>query len=1107
MNKIQIFIVTGNGIEKEFLEISDFINEINKHFERAYKISVDLMTIEDLEAPVWKQEEYKEKICGSEMVFFLIFTEMSNYIMEDFEAAFKKLKSDGKPDIYTYFYKGTETKKDRSVQNFMDRLSNEIGHYWSVYDHIDTIKLKILMCLKLSKLDMVEMCFRNGKLVIDEKDVMSLENVKMFSENDSMKILMEKKSKIEKEYIAAKSLYLQNNKDDDIRKKYIEIYTEKENILKSIEETEKQLFKQSLNMIKTARGELTERQVEAYRLFEEGKAEIANKILGSEEIKNDFETRMQKRKEEDKRLASIYIGEFKTKIEILETMTEYPERFKEIEDSYEEITKTAFKYDIEYNAVCHYIIFLHNQGKIKEAFKIGKAIEEVYDKNKSISKYDKSHLLDILGAITSFILGMQNEAEKYYLKAIEIQEELVKYNAERYNSDLAISYNNIGSFYNDQGKVEKAEKYYLKAIKIWEELVKYNAERYSPALASSYNNVGIFYYNQGEAKRAEAYYLKSIEIREELVKYNADKYNSNLASSYNNAGVFYHNLGEAKKAETYYLKSMKIREELVKKDAEGYSFYLVIIYNNIGSLYDEQGEAKKAEKYYLKAIEIYEVLYEKNAEICSSELAVNYNNVSLFYNEQGETEKAEEYILKAIEIMEKLVKENVERFSPVLANIYNSAGLFYSDKREIKKTEEYFLKAIEIRKELVKENSKRYIPDLAASYNSVGSFYARQGKAKKAEEYFLKAVKIYEELVKKNAEKYNPDLAISYTNIGVLYGKQGEAKKAKEYYLKAIDIQEKLVEKCGKKYEPNLVISYFNYGTLKKDNEYLKKAFKLAKKNMHNPDCRDIVEQLKKSIINEKNGSDSEIIYSPKGIFYNDQGGVKQIEQNYLDAIEQIKSLVKINPEKYGPDLANSYNAAGAFYNSEEEIEEAEKYYLKAIDIREELSKINPEKYSPALAISYNNMGVFYNNIGEIEEAEKYFLNAIDVKKELSKINPEKYNSNLADSYNGMGIFYKEQEETEEAEKYFLNAIKIREELVKKYGKKHEANLAMSYFNYGDLKKDDEYLEKAFNLSKENMNNSYCRKIVEQLRQSIESKKESKNSGVLGFFKKIFTGE
>jgi len=850
MNKIQIFVATGNEIEKEFSEISDFINGINKHFERAYKISVDLMTIEDLEAPVWKQEEYKEKICNSEMVFFLIFTEMSNYVMEYFEAAFKKLKNDGKPDIYTYFYKGTETKKDISVQNFMDRLSNEIGHYWSVYDHIDTIKLKILMCLKLSKLDMVEMCFRNGKLVVDEKDVMSLENVKMFSENDSMKILMKKKAEVEKDYIAAKSLYLQNNKDDEIRKKYIEIYTEKENILKSIEETEKQLFEQSLNMIKTARGKLTERQVEAYRLFEEGKAEIANKILDSEEMKKDFRITMQKKKEEDKRLAIIHISEFKTKIEILETMTEYDKRFKEIENSYEQIAKTAFKYDVKYDVVCEYAWFLYEQGKSKEALKIGKAVEEVYNKNGSISKHEKSNLWNILGLITDSISGMQNKSEKYYIKAMEIREELVNKNAEKYSPDLAKSYNNIGIFYNDQGETKKAEQYYLKAIKIREELVNKNAEKYNPDLAKSYNNIGLFYDKQGEIKKAEQYYLKAMKIREELVNKNVERYSPDLAKSYNNIGIFYDNQEEVKKAKEYYIKAMKIREELVNKNAERYSSDLAKSYNNIGSFYDNQGEIKKAEEYYIKAMKIREELVNKNAERYNPYLARSYSSVGFFYEEQGEVKKAEEYYLKAMKIREELVKENAKRYSPALADSYNNAGNLYSNQGEVKKAEEYFLKAMKMREELVKENAERYNSALADSYNSVGIFYKNKGETKKAEEYHLKAIKIREELVRKNAERYNSYLAISYANISVLYSKQRETKKAEEYCLKAIDIQEKLVEKCGK-YKVNLAISYFNYGNFRKDDEYLKKAFKLAKENMHNPHCRKIVERLKNIITDE----------------------------------------------------------------------------------------------------------------------------------------------------------------------------------------------------------------------------------------------------------------
>ena len=89
-------------------------------------------------------------------------------------------------------------------------------------------------------------------------------------------------------------------------------------------------------------------------------------------------------------------------------------------------------------------------------------------------------------------LSLYDEQEDCYLKAIEIRENLAKTNPERFNPDLAKSYNNAGAFYDDQGEPKKAGGYYLKAIGIREDLVKTNPERFNPDLAVTYFNYGIF---------------------------------------------------------------------------------------------------------------------------------------------------------------------------------------------------------------------------------------------------------------------------------------------------------------------------------------------------------------------------------------------------------------------------------------------------------------------------------------------------------------------------------------------------------------------------------------------------------------------------------------
>ena len=598
MKKIQFFLVTENDREEnEYLQLSDFVGEINPYFERVYRISVELLTMEELNAPEWQQEEYRRQIRESEAVFFLLFMSMEEAIEKGFDAAWDQYRSSGKPAIYTYFYNIDDQERDEPVRSFMRRLDEELGHFYSNYDHIDTIKLRLLELLKLQEMNMLEMTVRGGCLVMDGRKVMSLENVKLFSENDQLKAWKAELEEVERKYYPMKARYKEFQGDAAACREYAALASRRQFILDSIEETEKMLFRASLNMVQDmARGEITVRQREAYRLLEQGDSEGANRILDAEEIKNDYRRKRQKLKEEAQQLSRVYIRELRTKIDVLETMIGYPERFEEITDCYEEIMKAALEDGVEYDEVQRYASFLNDQGRSRKALEVARTLESVYEQE-DVSEEDKAILWNLLGIITSERTGMQKDSEKYYSQSRAAYEKLAEENPERYLEDVAMSYNNAGIFYNDQGQPEKAEDYYRRAIEIREKLAKENPERYLEYVATSYNNAGIFYKEQSQPKKAEDYYLRAIEIYEKLADENPERYQAYVAMSYNNTGNFYADQGQPEKAEDYYRRAIEIREKLAEKNPERYAPDLAASYFNYAIF-------KQSGVYFAKALEI-----------------------------------------------------------------------------------------------------------------------------------------------------------------------------------------------------------------------------------------------------------------------------------------------------------------------------------------------------------------------------------------------------------------------------------------------------------------------------------------------------------------------
>ena len=837
MKNIKIFLVpSSDAVECDMTGVRDFFRQLNEmYFDSGINFSI-------LNANEMTEDELKEHVADSDLSFFLFFEDVSDYMRSCFDIFFESFKKTDKPKIVTYF-KYTESPNDmtEAVREFSQMLGNELKHYYNNYNSIDTLKLGILMQIKVMRLDASQITISDdGMICLNGQPVADTSKIPMFEFNDRLNELKNRYDELTKEWGRLRTLRMDDPNNEELYFEFSKVATERDDTKKALREFEDLLLKTSEELA-AKKGEMSPRQAEAYRLLEMGDVDGACEILPLDELFDDIS--------HNELLADNAIDRLETNVEELATRITAlnmkglnKDIVAEIRRIYEKIYDLCRNKHVGWSKLYDYASFLEDQNDYTKAIKVAEKLNWYYsDPDNKADEYDLGSLYNLLGVLYHS-QSKPDKAEKCYLAAIEIIEHLVEKNADVYEPYLAMSYNNVGAFYSDHGQHEKAEKYYLVAIEIRERLAKKNADAYEPDLAGSYNNVGIFYYKQNLSEKAEKCYLAAIEIYERLVKKNADAYEPDLAGSYNNAGVFYKNQGQPDKAEKYYLDAIEIYERLVKKNADAYEPDLAGSYNNAGVFYDDQNQPDKAEKYYLAAMEIRERLVEKNADAYEPYLADSYNNAGNFYKKQGQSDKAEKYYFTAIEIYERLVEKNADAYEPDLAGSYNNAGVFYKDQGQPEKAEKYYLAAIEIRERLVEKNADAYEPDLADSYNNAGGFYDDQNQPDKAEKYYLDAMEIRERLVEKNADAYEPDLAMSCNNVGTFYAIQGQPGKAEKYFLAAIEIRERLVEKNADTYEPDLAASYISYYLLKEDETYLDKAYEIAKRRQDDPRCRYIVE-------------------------------------------------------------------------------------------------------------------------------------------------------------------------------------------------------------------------------------------------------------------------
>ena len=792
MKNIKIFLVpSSDAVMGDMTEVRDFFRQLNEmYFDSGINFSI-------LNANEMTENELKEHVADSDLSFFLFFKDVSADMRSCFDIFFESFKKTDKPKIVTYF-KYTESPNDMTdaVREFSQMLGNELRHYYNNYNSIDTLKLGILMQIKVMRLDASQITISDdGMICLNGQPVADTSKIPMFEFNERLNELKSRYDELTKEWGRLRTLRMDDPNNEELYFEFSRVATERDDTKKALREFEDFLLKTSEELA-AQKGEMSPRQAEACRLLEMGDVDGACEILPLDELFDDIRR--------NRRFAKNATAPLETNVEELATR----------------------------------ITALNMKGLNNDIVaEIRRIYEEIYDIFCDTRNIGWSKLYDY----ASFL-----EDQNDYTNAIEVAENLRWYysapgrKADEY--DLGRLYNLLGMLYKAQNQPKESEKYYLDAIEIYERLVKKNADAYEPALADSYNNAGIFYSDHSQPEKAEKYYLAAIEIYKRLVKENADAYEPDLAMSYNNAGIFYSNHGQHEKAEKYYLAAIEIYERLVKENAAAYEPDLAMSYNNAGNFYSDQGQPDKAEKYYLDAIEIYERLVKENAEAYEPDLAMSYNNVGNFYYKQNQPIKAEKYYLAAIEIKERLAKKNAEAYEPALAGSYNNAGVFYKDQGQPEKAEKYYLAAIEIRERLVEKNADAYEPDLAGSYNNAGIFYKDQGQPDKAEKYYLAAIEIKERLAKKNADAYEPALATSYNNAGVFYDDQNQSDKAEKYYLAAMEIRERLAKENAAAYEPDLATIYYNYYLLKKDKTYLDKAYEIAKRRQDNPRCRYIVE-------------------------------------------------------------------------------------------------------------------------------------------------------------------------------------------------------------------------------------------------------------------------
>ena len=825
MKRISVFLISQNEREEnEFLLLRDYVAGLNRELEHDYHVFLDLLTLDNADAPTWQLQETLEEIRASDIVFLLLNTSTGDVLRRCFNEAYRQFSAEGKPAIYTYIHKDAQNINCEATA-FLNELYRDTGHYWSIYEHIDTIKLKLLSALKLNVLSAAEMTIQDGILTVDKKPLLALKNVPMYAANQQLAVLRAELAAAEQAYYAQKAEYAKPEHTQAVCKSFAEAAAKRQTLADQLADAEKNLFEVSLNMTETAaRGPLTPRQKEAYRLFDAGDAESANAILDAEEMKRDFRAKMEQRRREDQQLSTVYIRELATKIEILKTMTAFPGRFNEILSAYDEITEISLQYGAERQMIVDYLFFLSSQNNIQQAIRVG---------TRFLTYLSESGLPDIQTALFYLLLGnvyiqTAEEHEKGYsflTTAISVLEKLLpKREDQRIYEFYIEAVRLLGNYCILHARMDEAKRFLTRGEAILHEMEALFPEgsvHISEAVLSFYLYAGIFFENNdGNPAVALPYYEYAAAIAEKI--YQPDRIQLLIPVTYLALARIHGDDDYAEQydmlaANRYITGAIEICEHWYEISPQETGLLLAQCYALTSSVFlgdvrpylekiRETGDhsrqwllgsdlypddIERKERYMKQAVNLIELYAFTADNSFFSNKVIILMNAADFFVEMDDPEQAEEILQKAIRILEPKALMDPVLFTRFLCNCYVRLGLLKEEEEDTASALLYYEKLLSVIAEQYKtvpetcESFLEGIPDLfkdadfTADYDD---YFPKTENEAFAEKYFQTAIGLYRDLSDADFITYGIKL-IGVCLGAAVYPRPAERSQTAEAYI------------------------------------------------------------------------------------------------------------------------------------------------------------------------------------------------------------------------------------------------------------------------------------------------------------------------------------
>ncbi len=580
------------------------------------------------------------------MFFVVFFNRAGEFTKEEFEVAYRHFKDCGAPAIVTCFKQGEGYAPEQSVLDFMAHLDQALGRYYKIYTHIDSLKLSLLMQLKLMELDVpVEMA--DSRVTVAGQPVLTLENIPILANNRQLQQLKAEYTACEEAYLTAKAKAADPILDAD----FLAASEKRNKARKALQTLEKDLLAMALKAEEDgSRGRLTARQRRAYALMEQGDVEGADRVLDLEDILQEAAHNQDLLALGKQRLQQN-VQELLQKVQVLTARIDDPARFSRIRRVYEEAVALEEQQNLPKKAMREYITYLRKQNDFHAAIPLAERYAKKYIQwdGTEAEIADAAKLLGTLYRRTNHF----SEAEAEHLRANRIYEQLANQDPSTFLNNLADSFHCLAVLYFFTRERVKAEAAFLRAKEIHEQLVQQNPDASLSELALICHNLGRFYVTINSFQKAESELLQGQEILENLKNEESEDILRDLSGNLCGLGILYRETNRFQEAEDKFLRAKEIDEKLAARNPDAFLPNLAMSCNNLGALYYQTKRFPEAEAEHLRAKETYEKLAARNPRVYGVRLAGTLYNIALLYKRTDRPAQAKTLFLEAADLYEK----------------------------------------------------------------------------------------------------------------------------------------------------------------------------------------------------------------------------------------------------------------------------------------------------------------------------------------------------------------------------------------------------------------------------------------------------------------------